>query len=230
MGDMEDELADAEADAVDVPSIEESLARLSPEMREAVEAAFDRSAAAGFAPEEPEEQDWTIPEEADPPAPEPTPEPLSLLNSETSSVVDAVMDRFGDAENTLVLDRSHRAGVERGKSAEAFVARLLGVPLAASDSPYDLKGANGDRIDVKATRRGRPLMVPRSQGYKVDPRRVDAFVLVWDGGVEPEVVGQISARLFAESHRVDGPPKFPIETMYVDIADLRAMPTSWYAL
>jgi hypothetical protein len=91
-----------------------------------------------------------------------------------------------------------------------------------------MRAASGERLDVKATRRGLPLMIPYKQGYKIDEKRVDAFVLVWDGN-ELEVVGHAMTATFRSSCRRGGPPDFPIDTLYLPVAELHPLPREWYA-
>lgn len=131
------------------------------------------------------------------------------------------MARFGDAENTLTLSRTQSAGIFRGAVGEWAVARWTGAARAKDrGEAYDLLTADGVRIDVKTTRRGRPLMVPQQHRYKIDAGRVDVLVLAWydlnDDAVE--LVGQISPTRFLETCRDDG--NFPIPTLYVDAAAL----------
>lgn len=141
---------------------------------------------------------------------------------------DSAFERFKDARNTLVLDKDHRRGISRGLAGQAFAAGALGVSLLASENaPYDFRAADGTRVDVKTTKQGMPLMVPEKHAYKLDPLRVDAFLLVWDGGGSHQLVGQIGVQEFCARKRNDR--AFPIPTMYVDARDLGPVPSEWYA-
>jgi hypothetical protein len=98
--------------------------------------------------------------------------------------------------------------------------------MKGARAPFDLRAADGTRVDVKTARHGLPLMVPKQQAYKLDPERVDALLLVWDGSGH-ELVGQLGIPAFKERCRDDRP--FPVPTLYVDVAELEPVPEAWRA-
>ena len=135
--------------------------------------------------------------------------------------------QFDGAANTLVLDGDHARGIARGAAGQAFAAEQLGVPIITeARSPFDLRAADGTRVDVKTSRRGMPLMVPKEHAYKLDPGRIDALALVWDGDGH-ELVGQVSVADFRARCRDDLP--LPVPTFCVAVADLDPIPDLWRA-
>lgn len=138
-------------------------------------------------------------------------------------------ERFRRAKNTIVLDASHEWGLFRGLVGQWVVGQWLGVPwrLEPVNSRYDLMSKKQSRVDVKTSGFGNPLMVPLSQRYKIDPERVDIFVLVWFDGKAPyaEIPGWIRVAQFLECMRREIPPqgKFPYPTLYVPLEELESV-------
>ncbi len=129
-------------------------------------------------------------------------------------------------DHTLILTGSNRDGADRGHAGELLVAFTLGVDLESDvASPFDLRAADGTRLDVKTTGSGRPLMVPLEQAHKVNPERVDGFVLVHEGPLR--IAGCISTRRFLDEHKVD---TFLVPTMHVPAARLAPIPARFYRL
>lgn len=132
---------------------------------------------------------------------------------------------------TLVLTSSNEHGAERGHVGALFVAFTLGVDLEPGiTAPFDLRAGDGTRLDVKTTKSNYPLMVPLEQAHKVDPERVDGFVLVHEGPLR--IAGCISTRRFLDEHTVTGPDggHFLIPTMHVPAARLARIPARFYRL
>ncbi len=123
-------------------------------------------------------------------------------------LADQRMERFSRAANTKVLAGRHVTGIFRGLIAEWAAAFYLDADWQAErdDAPFDLLTAGGKRLDVKAGPRWDPLRVPIVQMYKVDPDRVDGFVLAFVPRVNTELVelcGWISTDRFLDEARED---------------------------
>jgi hypothetical protein len=128
---------------------------------------------------------------------------------------------------TLVLTESNEHGADRGKVGELLVAFTLGVDLEPDiTAPFDLRAGDGTRLDVKTTRSGGDLMVPLEQKHKVNPERVDGFVLVHEDPLR--IAGCISTARFLEEHAVTNGERFPVPTMHVPATRLARLPARFH--
>lgn len=123
--------------------------------------------------------------------------------------VDAEMKRFREAANTQVLSGTHEQGIFRGLVAEWATAHYIGGRWISPGregrkSGVDVVSARGARIDVKATSMWKPLMIPTTQLYKIDFKRIDLFVLAFYEPPRPvvELCGWTSVTRFLHEHTI----------------------------
>lgn len=129
--------------------------------------------------------------------------PLVMKRCERVAQIHA--DYYKDEDNTRALSRTLYDGILSGIVGEWAASKYYGVDcLAFSRLPGEDRGAdvvhNGERIDVKTTTPGNPIIIPQEQKRKLTRDTTDVFLLVWwrRGSPTVKLVGRVSRENFLQ--------------------------------